>query len=330
MGGFPSKQMVNAVGGCARARAVTPGDRLWTLDEDRTVETAVTEVTAVKTRDLVEVVTAGGTLLAAPDQLLVAESGPVPARAALGSEIAWTQARKLCRERLDIRPGYEFGYFVGATCADGTVGRGYVSLVVNDRAFATKYADCLSTATGLAARLEAVTRPSGFLMSDVPGFRVRVVSSFLVDAVRQYVGGDAHHMRQRFPRVVLRDQITFAGFLDGYADGDGHRLGNWDARAIVSANVPFLTELAQIVGARFTPSEVPGRASRLYVSDRWPSRGTFKAEHHPLLPGERGWARVEAVRPRKAVGTKPFTLYSYRLAPHPGFLVNGHLVRMDW
>lgn len=28
--------------------------------------------------------------------------------------------------------------------------------------------------------------------------------------------------------------------------------------------------------------------------------------------------------------TKPFTLYSYRLDPPPGFLVNGHLVRRPW
>ena len=38
--------------------------------------------------------------------------------------------------------------------------------------------------------------------------------------MRHYAGGDAHHMRQRFPRVVLRDIDTFNGFLDGYIDGD--------------------------------------------------------------------------------------------------------------
>ncbi|WP_328739579.1 hypothetical protein OHA91_17295 [Streptomyces erythrochromogenes] len=91
--------------------------------------------------------------------------------------VAWSQARKLCRVRLSIQPGYEFGYLVGATCSDGTVGKNYVSLVVNDEAFAAKYADSLTRVTGLSARLEAVTRPSGYLGRDVPGFRVRVVSS---------------------------------------------------------------------------------------------------------------------------------------------------------
>ncbi|MFF3862179.1 hypothetical protein [Streptomyces sp. NPDC002209] len=118
--------------------------------------------------------------------------------------------------------------------------------MANDEEFATKYARSLTVATGLSARLEAVTRPSGYLGRDVPGFRVRVVSSYLADLMRQYVGGDAHHMRQRFPRVVLRDEETFGGFLDGYEDGDGCRIPRWPARVLTSANVQFLAELAEI------------------------------------------------------------------------------------
>jgi hypothetical protein len=77
--------------------------------------------------------------------------------------------------------------------------------------------------------------------------------------MRQYVGGDAHHLRQRFPRVVLRDIDTFCGFLDGYADGDGFRHKRWAGRTVGSANVPFLAELATVIGARFTPSRpLPG------------------------------------------------------------------------
>ncbi|MEU6279418.1 hypothetical protein [Streptomyces sp. NPDC047028] len=138
--------------------------------------------------------------------------------------------------------------------------------------------------------------------------------------MRQYVGGDAHHMRQRFPRVVLRDEETFAGFLDGYVEGDGHRLrGRWGARVVVSGNVPFLREMASVIGARFTPNAKPGRVSRLYISDEWARRGTYQPEHHPLDPGESSWVKVNEVRRRAAAGTKPFTLYSYRLHPHPGF-----------
>lgn len=172
-----------------------------------------------------------------------------------------------------------------------------MSLIVNEEEFAAQYAAALTACTGLPARLEAVTRPSGYLKRDLPGFRVRVVSSYLSDAKRHYVGGDAHHLRQGFPRVVLRDIDTFRGFLDGYIDGDGCDLKHGWGRMIVSANVPFLAELARIIGARFTPSK-RGLASQLYVSNRWTSRGTFTPEHHPLDPPERSWIHVHEVRPR--------------------------------
>ncbi|WP_217247790.1 hypothetical protein [Streptomyces sp. AC602_WCS936] len=319
---------MNAVEGRLQARNVRVGSRLWVLDGERTVPTTVAAVTTARAREVVDVVTDHLTLTVAPDQMLGTPDGWVHARDAAGTVLAWTQARKLCRTRLTVKPGYELGYLIGANCADGTVGRNYVSLVVNDEAFASRYAACLTTATGLSARLEAVERPSGYLQRDVPGFRVRVVSSYLADLMRQYVGGDAHHMRQRFPRVVLRDRETFEGFLDGYTDGDGYRSKSWSGRVLVSGNVPFLSDLAQVVGARFTPRS-NGPASHLVVVDGWPSRGTFQAERHPLQLRESCWAQVHEVRLRTTVN-KPFTLYNYRLDPHPGFLVNGHLARQPW
>ncbi|MFJ5138026.1 hypothetical protein [Streptomyces sp. NPDC088707] len=326
--GLTSKMLVNLVGGCAQAKNVVPGSTLWTLDGDRTVQTTVVDVAAVKARAAVDVVTDHMTFSASPDLLLATPDGWTHAADAAGKTVAWTPARKLRRERPAIRPGYEFGYLVGATCADGTVGKNYVSLVVNEERFAARYATALTSCTGLPARLEAVTRPSGYLKRDLPGFRVRVVSSYLSDALRHYVGGDAHHMRQRFPRVVLRDLDTFEGFLDGYIEGDGCRLKHWNGRMIASANAAFLAELAPIIGARFTPKA--HGASQLCVSDRWRTRGTFTPEYHPVRPPEFTWIKVQEVRPRPALGAKPFTFYSYRLAPYPTFLVNGHLVREPW
>ncbi|MFI7408800.1 hypothetical protein ACIBU0_09065 [Streptomyces sp. NPDC049627] len=282
-----------------------------------------------KVRDVADVMTDHVTFTVAPDQLLGTPDGWVHARDAEGTVLAWTQARKLRRERLTIKPGYEFGYMLGANCSDGTVGKNYVSLVVNDEAFAARFARSLTAATGLPARLEAVTRPSGYLQRDTPGFRVRVVSSYLADLMRQYVGGDAHHMRQRFPRVVLRDRETFEGFLDGYTDGDGFRPKTWAGRLLVSANVAFLSELAQVVGAKFTPRS-SGLASHLVVADSWTARGTYKPERHPLGLVESSWVEVREVRLRRAESPKPFTLYGYRLDPYPGFLVNGHLARQPW
>ncbi|RSS34253.1 hypothetical protein, partial [Streptomyces sp. WAC08241] len=289
--------LVNLVDGCVQAKNVAPGSAMWTLDGDRTVRTTVVDVTAVKARTAVDVVTDHMTFTVSPDLLLATPDGWAQAADAAGKTVAWTYAKKLCRERLAIWPGYEFGYFVGATCADGTVGKNYVSLVVNEEHFAARYAKALTACMGLPARLEAVSRPSGYLKRDLAGFRVRVVSSYLADALRHYVGGDAHHMRQRFPRVVLRDLETFEGFLDGYIEGDGCNLKHGQGRMIVSANVPFLVELAQVIGARFTPSK-RGGASQLYVSNRWVDRGTFAPEHHPLDPPESSWINVHEVRPR--------------------------------
>ncbi|WP_232108274.1 MULTISPECIES: hypothetical protein [Streptomyces] len=326
--GLPSKQTVNVVGGRLQARSVQVGGRLWTLDGERTVQTTVVEVVTAKVRDVVDVVTDQVTFTVAADQMLGTPDGWVHARDAEGTVLAWTHARKLCRERLTIKPGYEFGYMIGANCSDGTVGKNYVSLVVNDEAFASRYAACVTAATRLPARLESVTRPSGYLRRDVPGFRVRVVSSYLADLMRQYVGGDAHHMRQRFPRVVLRDEETFEGFLDGYVDGDGFRPKTWRGRLLVSANVAFLSELALVVGARFTP-RTGGRASHLVVADSWSSRGALPSEQHSLQLREMTWTQVHEVR-RRTTENKPFTLYSYRLDPYPSFLINGHLARQAW
>ncbi|WP_338495459.1 hypothetical protein [Streptomyces sp. SJL17-4] len=327
--GPTSKMLVNLVDGCTQAKKVVPGSAMWTLDGDRTVQTTVVDVSAVKARAAVDVVTDHMTFSASPDLLLATPDGWTHAADVAGKTVAWTHARKLCRERLTIRPGYEFGYFIGATCADGTVGKNYVSLVVNEEYFAARYATALTACTGLPARLEAVTRPSGYLKRDLPGFRVRVVSSYLSDALRHYAGGDAHHLRQAFPRVVLRDIDTFDGFLDGYIEGDGCRAKGQGGCHVVSANVPFLEELAQIIGARFTPPK-RGLRSQLYVTDGWAGRGTFAPEEHPLDPPESSWIKVQEVRPRPALGTKPFTFYGYRLAPYPTFLVNGHLVREPW
>ncbi|MDD9377962.1 hypothetical protein M8Z33_15105 [Streptomyces sp. ZAF1911] len=301
---------------------------MWTLRDGRTEQTEVVDVVVAHTRALVDVSTDHATFAVTPEQLLRTPGGWTHAGDAVGTVVAWAHARKLRRERLSIRPGYQLGYLIGATCSDGTVGKNYVSLVVNDEAFAAKYARSLTGATGLAARLEAVTRPSGYLGRDVPGFRVRVVSSYLADLMRQYVGGDAHHMRQSFPRVVLKDEETFGGFLDGYEDGDGYRITRWPARVFVSSNTPFLADIAEIIGARFTP-RTDGLSSHLVVADSWPKRGTFRTEEHDVELDESAWVEVGKVTPR-APSTKPSTLYGFRLTPHPDFLVNGHLVRVPW
>jgi GTP cyclohydrolase I len=320
----PSRQHVNAVGGQKQALAVQVGDQLWTLVDGQAVPTAVTAISSHQTRELVEVVTEKGTLQVTPDHPLATPEGWEEARHLAGRCVEWTAPRSLNRRRYAARPGYDFGYALGAVTSDGSVGTRSISFVVNDQEFAKRFAYALSSAFDAPCTLEAVSRPSSFLGRDVPGFRVRVVSSFLADLFRQYVGGDPHHLRQQFPRVVLSDEETFRGFLDGYVDGDGYVPPRLRGRVIISANVPFLQEMAHLIGARFTPSS-GGRASRLWIADSWYRRHGFQQESHRTSLAESTWIRVEEVRQLVATGAKPFTVYSFTCEPHPTFLVSGHL-----
>lgn len=319
----PARQTVNAVGGRKRAADVAVGDQLWTLVDGRTEKTSVVQISSHKTRDLVEVTTEKGTFRVTPDHPLATPDGWQEAKDVAGSFIEWTPARSLSRQRWRPEPGYDFGYVIGALCSDGTVAPSYISLVVNDLEFAKKFAEALWYAFQIDASIEPVERPSGYPGRPAPGFRVRVVSSYLADLVRQYVGGDAHHMRQRFPRVVLNDYGTFLGFLDGYVDGDGCRSNYSMGRTVVSGNAPFLEDLAQIIGARFTPRV--DRASQLYIADSWMRKHGFPQESHRTDLIESSWVKVASVRPLESTGTKQYTVYSFTCEPHPTFLIGGHL-----
>ena len=318
----PSKQEINAVGGAKRALEVRVGDEFWTLVNGRAQRTRVTRIQARKTRELVEVRTEEGRFRVTPDHPFATPQGWTEARDLQGTFVEWTAPRSLCRPRYAPAIGYEFGYAIGTICADGTVAKRYISLVVNSEEYAKKFAVAMEHAFGVTAQLEPVERPSGYLKRPVAGYRVRIVSSYLADLVRQYVGGDAHHLRQRFPKVVLTDQAAFNGFLDGYVEGDGWR-SRPTGRVVTSANVPFLIDLAEIVGARFTPRVAV--ASQLYIADGWMRRHGFRQESHRTDLIESRWVPVEEVRPIHAGGTKPFTVYSFTCEPHPTFLIGGHL-----
>jgi GTP cyclohydrolase I len=318
----PSRQLVDAVGGQKRACDVRTGDELWTLVDGRVQATRVTDVQSRKTRTVTRVRTQKGSVLVTPDHPFATPDGWVEAQHLSGTAVEWTHPRSLCRPRYLPTTGYDFGYAVGAICADGTVAKRYVSLVVNDPDYAKRFAAALEGAFGVGARIEPVERPSGFLGRPVSGHRVRVVSSYLADLMRQYVGGDAHHLRQRFPRVVLRDAQTFDGFLDGYIDGDGFRSKYSRGRTVVSGNAAFLGDLAQAIGARFTPRT--GGVSQLYVADSWTRRHGFRQESHRTDLVESRWVPVEEVRTIRA-DMKPYTVYSFTCEPHPTFLISGHL-----
>jgi GTP cyclohydrolase I len=323
----PSKQLVNAVSGVKKAALVRSGDRLWTLHEGRVVETEVVAVQSRKTRDLVEVVTEKGKFRVTPDHPFATPEGWVQAAQLEGRQVEWTFPRSLWRQKYTPVVGYPLGYAVGAAFADGTVGKRCLSLVVNEREFAAKFAWALRQAFGIEAAIEEVSRPSGFLGREAPGYRVRVVSSYMADLFRAWAGGDANHLRQHFPRVVLNSQECMQGFIDGYVDGDGFRKPTTGS-FIISANVPFLREMAEVIDARFTPSSRP--CSALYISDLWHRAGWhfkrgFRREEHRTTLLESRCVEVLSVRRLPNTQRKPFSVYSFTCSPHPTFLIGGHL-----
>jgi GTP cyclohydrolase I len=137
--------------------------------------------------------------------------------------------------------------------------------------------------------------------------------------------------RKRFaptPRVVLDSRDRMQGFIDACADGDGCVVAERGGAQVVSANVPFLKELANVIEARFTPR--PDGVSPLWVSDRWHQpnwlrKHGFQQEDHRTTLVESRFVQVRGVRPVKAEGRKPIPVYSYKCSPHPTFLVAGHL-----
>lgn len=322
---LPSKQTVNTTRGVKRASDVLPGDSLYTLVDGRVKETTVQSIVAKNASSLVKVVTEKGSISCTPDHPFATPDGWREAQDMKGLSIEWTAPRSLCRKRWPITEGYSFGYAVGAVTSDGTVGDRLISLVVNESEFANRFAFSLKHAFGINAKVEAVSRPSGFLGREVPGFRVRVVSSYLADLFRQFVGGDAHHMRQAFPNVVLNDERTMQGFIDGYVEGDGFRRKDRPASVVNGYNGKFLSEFASAIGSRFTERE--GENS-VYIPDSWAKRWGAKHGFSPARETslyESSFVRVLDVIPQEAIGNKPFTVYSFQCEPYPTFLVSGHL-----
>ena len=319
----PSRQIVNRVGEARRAADIVVGDELWTLANGTVEKTTVKQVSSRRDWEIVEVVTERGVIRVTPDHPLATSNGWVEAQDAAGCLVEWTNPNSLHRARRPPKLGYAFGYALGAMFSDGTVGDRCLSLVVNEREFAGRFATAMVEAFGTEARIEEVSRPSGFLGREVPGFRVRVVSSYLADLFRMYAGGDAHHMRQHFPRVVLNNEESMRGFVDGYAEGDGFRPKGASGVVIVGANTAFLREFAEVIDARFSE----GR--QLYVADRWNKKGWygkhgFRQEEHRTTLAEATYSRVLEVR-GKVAKKKPYTVYSFRCEPYPTFLVGGHL-----
>jgi GTP cyclohydrolase I len=330
----PSKQIVNAVDGAKPARAVRPGDRLWTLVEGYLRETTVTEVTSRKTRDIVEVTTEKQRFKVTPDHPIKTWHGWQEAgRLQPDDEVEWINPRSLCRAQFDIRPGYAVGYVLGAVASDGSIQDGRrICLVVKNRAFAEKYRAMLTEAfPGCASQIESITVPSTFLGREVPMLRVRVVSRAIAHTLCQWLGVSEVGSRSktktfRFPKVVTSSEDMMRGFLDGYCDGDGCTQAD-GSRMIVSSNAHFLAELGGYLQA--TVGRSASQIGTLRVSKRWHQPGWFgrhgfRQETPFYVLFDSSYVSVRDVR-RLPWTKKPHEVYSFKCEPYPTFLIAGHL-----
>ena len=330
----PSKEIVNVVGGAKPARNVHAGDRLWTLDEGRLTETVVSTVASRKTREIVEVTTTQGRFKVTPDH-------PVKTRAAWqeaqnlrpGTEVEWVNPKSLCRRPYHPVPGYAIGYVLGAVAADGSIQDGRrVTLVVKSRAFAEKYRAMLTEAfPGSSSAVESVMVPSTFLGRPVPMFRVRTVSRAIGEKLCRWLRVSEEGSRSKtrsfvFPQVVTSSQEMMQGFLDGYCDGDGTPQAN-GARRIISSNRLFLAELGEYLDTPVVAGR--GLIGTLDVSKRWHQPGWygkhgFHQEAEFYVPTDSSYCQVVDVKRMPRPG-KPYTVYTFTCAPHPTFLIGGHL-----
>jgi len=331
----PGRQLVDVVGGQKRARDVMPGDRVWTLDHGDLRQTEVTAVMARKTREIVEVRTEGGCFRVTPDHPIKTDVAWREAQELKrGVNVEWVNARSLCRQMYEPRPGYPLGYVLGATAADGSIQDGRrISFVVKSFEFASKYRDMLVEAfPPLTPRIESVLVPSGFLARNLPMYRVRVVSRHVGEKLCRWLGVSEEGSRSKtktfkFPRVVTSSGEMMQGFLDGYCDGDGHREGS--GRLIFSANYGFLVDLAEYLQTPVKPAVGSGGCFQVFVSNRWHEAGWeskhgFRRDSDFYVPFDSTYVEVLDVRRLPRPG-KPYTVYSFKCEPYPTFLISGHL-----
>jgi GTP cyclohydrolase I len=330
----PSKERINTPTGVKRASAINEGDVLWTFDEDGALTTTtVVSVGWRHARELVEVSASDHSFRVTPEHPILTPNGWVKAGQLVpGDKVRFMEPRRMCQERYPVFEGYHLGYVLGAIGSDASVQDGRrISLVVRDEAFAQRFAVALEAAFDIAAHVEAIKVPSGYLERLVPMYRVRIVSSYIGRLVLQWFGGSKGTKDFHFPRVVLRSREMMDGFLDGYCDGDGYDTKRNQARSILTSNTDFAHQLAALLGTKPVVHNKKGMWS-VYVSKNWHRSGWYgrpgyQREDVPLLPGDAGWVEIESIRGIAARGGRPFRVYSIDCEPHSTFLVSGVQVK---
>ncbi len=250
-----------------------------------------------------------------------------------GDEVVTLKCRRGIKGRrnLNIKKGYSLGYFIGTLASDGSIWRNQVRLEVNNRDFAEKFAAAIKDSFDLIAKVEEITKPSGFLKRAIKQYRVRVVCGELVRIVKDMFGGDKKTLTFSLPKVVLESEEVFRGFLHGYLDGDGSiywdKKGKFKYARIFSNNKPFLEEIGKILGAKVEIHK--GKECTLHIPTQWLFKLKKKRYFKPFTPTEDIFefknyrlAKVKSVK-RKLSVNKPYIVYNFHCSPHNTFIING-------
>lgn len=127
------------------------------------------------------------------------------------------------KKKVVFNKGYWLGYYLGAVCSDGSITRNAVRLEVNSVIFAKKFQKAIYETFGRRPKVEAISKPSGFLKKNINQFRVRVVSGKIVKITDEIFGLRKKTFTFDIPKIVFEDIEIFKGYIDGYVDGDGNR-----------------------------------------------------------------------------------------------------------
>jgi GTP cyclohydrolase I len=307
----PGDELIDAVGGAKLARALRPGDRLWTLDRGRLTQTTVTRIGSRQTPDIVEVRTVAGRFRVTPDHPVMTDSGWREARnLEAGTKVERVRSTSRCRQPHEAAPGAAPGDVLGRVPADGQDGRG-VRRAGERLAVADESRRLLAQARpGSAPVSERVSVPFGALTQE----RSRAIGTprsrgfgIPPDGLRSQTGRGAG------PRAVTSSAPTMSGVLGRVASDSSEKSRSRSAASLRTARISTGPDGgAAMSGSR--GEDQPG----------WVARHGFRQRSDVSALVDSTHTTVVALR-EIPTGTEPYTVYSLTCEPYPSFLVGGHL-----
>lgn len=331
------KMCVYTMEGVKFAGKIKVGDELLTFNEKKDlVYTKVERIFKREVKEMLEIETSKGIIIKVTKEhpVYIDEKGWVKAGdLILGEKIVIVKNRRgiKARRNLPIQKNYSLGYFLGAFASDGSLWRNSVRLEVNEYAFAKKFADCIENSFGLKAKVEQISKPSGFLKKVIPQHRVRVVCGELARITRDIFEGDKKAKSFHLPRIVLENEGILKGFLHGYLDGDGsiyiNREGKFKYARLHSNNGVFLGELAQVLKTRVSAPRHGEYSMHLPV--QWLFEPKKRNFYKPFIPIKEKFEfknyefdTIKSIKEKTTKG-KNYIVYNFACKPHNTFIING-------